>query len=134
MHPSNHTGRQMVQSSSGSCWSRPSRRRVARPVNVVVQQGANASARYVVERELACSRVRAADALRGPYTSTLLVDVGGGKGHDTQTFYTAFGKPSRHDKRKLVLQGLPQVLGAIPDKEYPQPLSKWPMTFSLSNP
>jgi hypothetical protein len=48
------------------------------------------------------------------HSSTLLVDVGGGKGHDLQAFYTAFGEPSWKESHKLVLQDLPHVIDAIP--------------------
>ena len=46
--------------------------------------------------------------------TTLLVDVGGGKGHDLQAFHARY--PGRG---KLVLQDLPQALDSIGDEINP---------------
>jgi len=46
--------------------------------------------------------------------TTLLVDVGGGKGHDLQAFHASY--PGRG---KLVLQDLPQALNSIEKELYP---------------
>ena len=71
------------------------------------------------------------DTSRG---STLLVDVGGGKGHDLQAFHAAFGKPGWADQRMLVLQDLPHVVNAIPDGELPSSVLKMPHDFFTEQP
>jgi hypothetical protein len=45
--------------------------------------------------------------------SVLLVDVGGGKGHDLVAFDASFGKHPRNTPGKLVLQDLPPVIDTI---------------------
>ncbi|KAF2702772.1 sterigmatocystin 8-O-methyltransferase [Pleomassaria siparia CBS 279.74] len=67
-------------------------------------------------------------------SSTLLVDVGGGKGHDLQSFYASFGKSSGQDQRKLVLQDLPHVVDAIPDAELPPTVVKMAHDFFTEQP
>jgi hypothetical protein len=68
-------------------------------------------------------------------SDTLLVDVGGGKGHDLQAFYTAFGKSKSWKKEgKLVLQELPHVLDAIPDGDLPPVVVKMTHDFFAEQP
>lgn len=67
-------------------------------------------------------------------SSTLLVDVGGGKGHDLQALYSSFGSPSWKDESNLVLQDLPQVLAAIPESELPAAVIKMPHDFFEEQP
>jgi hypothetical protein len=67
-------------------------------------------------------------------SSTLLVDVGGGKGHDLQAFNTAFGNPSWQDQRKLVLQDLPHVINTIPDGELPSTVVRMAYDFFTEQP
>lgn len=49
--------------------------------------------------------------------SALLVDVGGGKGHDLTAFSTKFCNTSGAYEGKLVLQEIPQVLEAIAETD-----------------
>jgi hypothetical protein len=68
------------------------------------------------------------------HSSTLLVDVGGGKGHDLNAFDAAFGKPSRNYPGMLVLQDLPHVLDTIPDSELAPSISKMAHDFFVEQP
>lgn len=47
--------------------------------------------------------------------SALLVDIGGGKGHDLIAFVETFGKGEEGYDRQLVLQDLPHVLDDVGD-------------------
>jgi hypothetical protein len=67
-------------------------------------------------------------------SSTLLVDVGGGKGHDLNAFDAAFGKPPRNYPGKLVLQDLPHVLDTIPDSDLASSISKMAHDFFVEQP
>jgi len=71
------------------------------------------------------------DSSRSP---TLLVDVGGGKGHDLQSFHKAFGNSESHDESKLVLQDLTYVVDAIPDTELPPLVVKMAHDFFTEQP
>jgi hypothetical protein len=71
------------------------------------------------------------DMRRSP---TLLVDVGGGKGHDLQSFHNAFGKAVSQGEHNLVLQELPHVLDAIPDTELPPTVVKMAHDFFTEQP
>lgn len=71
------------------------------------------------------------DASRG---SALLVDVGGGKGHDLQSFYDAFGNPSWKDQRQLVLQDLGHLLESVPDESLPPAVEKMAHDFFTEQP
>ena len=65
---------------------------------------------------------------------TLLVDIGGGKGHDMQAFHSAFRQSVTGGEYKLVLQDLPNVLDAIPDTELPPVIVKMPHDFFTEQP
>ncbi|KAF1962612.1 sterigmatocystin 8-O-methyltransferase [Byssothecium circinans] len=67
-------------------------------------------------------------------SSTLIVDVGGGKGHDLQAFYAAFGQPFWQDERNLILQDLPHVVDAISDTELPPTVVKMAHDFFTEQP
>jgi hypothetical protein len=54
-------------------------------------------------------------------SSTLLVEIGGGKGHDLVAFDVAFGKSKGGE---LVLQNLPQVLNEIPGNQMSSKIQK----------
>ena len=62
-------------------------------------------------------------------SDVVLVDVGGGKGHDAKSFYSAFLEKSREDRPKIVLQDLPHVIDAIPDNELPPEVIKISQDF-----
>jgi len=47
------------------------------------------------------------------HNPNLLVDVGGGKGHDIMAFRSTFS----HHSGRLILQDLPQVLDSIPERD-----------------
>lgn len=59
----------------------------------------------------------------------VLVDIGGGKGHDVKSFYSAFMEASTEQERKLILQDLPHVIEAIPDNELPPAVVKMSHDF-----
>jgi hypothetical protein len=59
----------------------------------------------------------------------VLVDIGGGKGHDVKSFYSSFMAKSREEQRKLVLQDLPHVIDAISDDELPPAVMKMSHDF-----
>jgi hypothetical protein len=61
--------------------------------------------------------------------STLLVDVGGGKGHDLVAFEGAFGKTEKYEKGNLALQDLPHILDQVPDTELTPAITKMPHDF-----
>ncbi|KAL9561359.1 hypothetical protein ACKAV7_014714 [Fusarium commune] len=62
-------------------------------------------------------------------SSALLVDVGGGKGHDIQAFYTKFSNTGQ-----LVLQDLPQVLQNIKAKDLDDSIEKMEYDFFTEQP
>lgn len=70
------------------------------------------------------------DASKSP---TLLVDIGGGKGHDLLVFDSTFGSPGLYDGQ-LVLQDLPQVLDGIGENELNANIVKIPYNFFTEHP
>jgi hypothetical protein len=83
---------------------------------------------YAVEERL----LTGFDVSRG---ETLLVDVGGGKGHDLQAFHSAFEKLGSWKKEgKLVLQELPHVLDVVPERELPPAVVKMAHDFFTEQP
>jgi hypothetical protein len=79
---------------------------------------------YNVESRL----IRGFDLSNGP---ALLVDIGGGKGHDLIAFDNSFG---RSYEGKLVLQDQPQVLEAIPPGELSERITKVAYDFFEAQP
>jgi hypothetical protein len=67
-------------------------------------------------------------------SSTLLVDIGGGKGHDLLAFDSTFGSPPKHYEGKLVLQDLPQVLDGIAENALGANNVKIPHDFFTEQP
>jgi hypothetical protein len=67
-------------------------------------------------------------------SSTLLVDIGGGKGHDMVAFDSAFGEHLEGEKGALVLQDLPQVLDAVPEEELRSTIKKMAHDFFAAQP
>lgn len=65
---------------------------------------------------------------------TLLVDVGGGKGHDLLAFDSTFGSPPKHYEGKLVLQDLPHVLDDIAENELSANIVKMSHDFFTEQP
>lgn len=64
----------------------------------------------------------------------LIVDIGGGKGHDLVSFHHAFGRAPKHYEGDLVLQDLPQVLDSIPSEGLSARISKMPYDFFTPQP
>ncbi|KAF2438301.1 sterigmatocystin 8-O-methyltransferase [Karstenula rhodostoma CBS 690.94] len=62
-------------------------------------------------------------------SQAILVDIGGGKGHDVKSFYSAFMAKSKEEQGKLVLQDLPHIIDAIPDNELPPAVIKMSHDF-----
>ncbi|OAK96355.1 S-adenosyl-L-methionine-dependent methyltransferase [Phaeosphaeriaceae sp. SRC1lsM3a] len=58
--------------------------------------------------------------------STLLVDIGCGKGHDLAAFDAVFGAIGESSGADLILQDLPQVLDSIEDGELSSRIKKMP--------
>jgi hypothetical protein len=56
--------------------------------------------------------------------SVLLVDIGGGKGHDLVAFDCAFGKDGKSYEGRLILQDLPQVLDNVADDQLSPKIKK----------
>lgn len=71
------------------------------------------------------------DQLRSPI---ILVDVGGGKGHDLQAFQEAFGDWSWQDQTRLILQDLPPVLEEIPENALSKNVLKMSHDFFTEQP
>jgi hypothetical protein len=67
-------------------------------------------------------------------SSSILVDVGGGKGHDLVAFDRTFQLNSDYQKGKLVLQDQAQVLDGIVGKELCASISKMPHDFFTPQP
>ncbi|KAJ4359631.1 uncharacterized protein N0V89_000186 [Didymosphaeria variabile] len=67
-------------------------------------------------------------------SSTLLVDIGGGKGHDLLAFDSTFGSSPKHYEGKLVLQDLPQVLDGIAENELSANIMKMSHNFFKEQP
>ncbi|KAF1965601.1 S-adenosyl-L-methionine-dependent methyltransferase [Bimuria novae-zelandiae CBS 107.79] len=68
------------------------------------------------------------------YCPVVLVDVGGGKGHDMQAFHSAFQEKISKEQGTLVLEDLPQVLDAIPNDNLPSSIVKMPHDFFTEQP
>jgi hypothetical protein len=56
--------------------------------------------------------------------STLLVDIGGGKGHDLVAFDATFGKGDKSYDGQLILQDLPQVLDDVSEDQLSSKIQK----------
>lgn len=67
-------------------------------------------------------------------SSALLVDIGGGKGHDLQAFDKTFGEPSWQGASRLVLQDLPPVLDAVPENGLPESIERMAHDFFNEQP
>lgn len=65
---------------------------------------------------------------------TLLVDIGGGKGHDLLAFESTFSQPPERYDWKLVLQDLPQVLDHVADDDLGANIVKMPHDFFSEQP
>lgn len=61
--------------------------------------------------------------------SVLLVDIGGGKGHDLIAFDAAFGMGDKSFDGQLILQDLPQVLDNVADDQLSPKIKKLPHNF-----
>jgi hypothetical protein len=70
-----------------------------------------------------------------PSTSpTLLVDIGGGKGHDLVAFDATFGKGEKSYDGQLVLQDLPQVLADVLEEQLSSKIQKMAHDFFEDQP
>lgn len=72
--------------------------------------------------------------LSGIHTSqshVLLVDIGGGKGHDLIAFDAAFGRGDMTYNGQLISQDLPQVLDNIADDQLPSKITKTLHKFAM---
>jgi hypothetical protein len=65
---------------------------------------------------------------------TLLVDIGGGKGHDLVAFDSTFGKGDKSYVGQLVLQDLPQVLDDIMEDQLSSNIRKMAHDFFADQP
>jgi hypothetical protein len=66
--------------------------------------------------------------------SALLVDIGGGKGHDLMAFDAAFGMDGKTYDGQLILQDLPQVLDKVADDQLNSKVKKLPHNFFEEQP
>jgi hypothetical protein len=70
-----------------------------------------------------------------PSTSpTLLVDIGGGKGHDLVAFDNAFGKGDQFYNGQLLLQDQPEVLADVAKDQLSFKIRKMPHDFLEDQP
>ncbi|KAF2871891.1 O-methyltransferase-domain-containing protein [Massariosphaeria phaeospora] len=73
--------------------------------------------------------------LNGFSGGDLVVDVGGGKGHDLAALWATHGQHAAWpSSARLVLQDLPQVLSAIPPSMLPAPITLTPYDFFTPQP
>jgi hypothetical protein len=66
--------------------------------------------------------------------STLLVDIGGGKGHDLVAFDATFGKAGKIYDGQLILQDLPQVLDDVAEDQLSSKIQKMSHDFFEDQP